>query len=65
LAGWTAAAAAAAPAASTVTPAAWFSGELNWWGLKSSLHLKVAHTHYGSHYSFTSFIKSNHKLGSL
>jgi hypothetical protein len=31
--------------------------ELSWWGLKSSLHLHVAHTHYGSHYSFKYFIK--------
>jgi hypothetical protein len=23
--------------------------ELSWWRLKSSLHLHVAHTHYGSH----------------
>jgi hypothetical protein len=30
--------------------------ELSWWGLKSSLHLRVAHTHYGSHYSFRYFI---------
>jgi hypothetical protein len=28
--------------------------ELSWWGLKSSLHLQVAHTHYGSHYSVRS-----------
>jgi hypothetical protein len=25
--------------------------ELSWWGLKSSLHLRVAHMHYCSHYS--------------
>jgi hypothetical protein len=30
--------------------------ELSWWGLKSSLHLHVGHTHYGSHYSFRYFI---------
>jgi hypothetical protein len=30
--------------------------ELSWWGLKSSLHLHVAHTHYGSHYRFRFFI---------
>jgi hypothetical protein len=28
--------------------------ELSWWGLKSSLHLHVAHTHYCSHYSVSS-----------
>jgi hypothetical protein len=28
--------------------------ELSWWGLKSSLHLHVAHMHYGSHYSVRS-----------
>jgi hypothetical protein len=30
--------------------------ELSWWGLKSSLHLPVAHTHYGSQYNNRSFI---------
>jgi uncharacterized membrane protein len=28
--------------------------ELSWWGLKSSLHLHVAHMHYRSHYSVRS-----------
>jgi hypothetical protein len=32
--------------------------ELSWWGLKSSLQSHVAHTHYGSHYSFRSLINS-------
>jgi hypothetical protein len=32
--------------------------ELSCWGLISSLHLHVAHTHYGSHYSFRYFIYS-------
>jgi hypothetical protein len=30
--------------------------ELSWWGIKSFLHLHVAHTHYGSHYSFEYFM---------
>jgi hypothetical protein len=25
--------------------------QLSWWGLQSSLHLYVAHVHYGSHYN--------------
>jgi hypothetical protein len=33
--------------------------EQSWWGLKSSLHLHVAHTHYGSHYSFRYFINTS------
>jgi hypothetical protein len=28
--------------------------ELSWWGLKSSLHLHIAHMHCGSHYSVRS-----------
>jgi hypothetical protein len=40
--------------------------ELSWWGLKSSLHLHLAHTHYGSHYSSTYFIKQSvQRLGCL
>jgi hypothetical protein len=27
---------------------------LSWWGLKSSVHLHVAHEHHGSHYSVIS-----------
>jgi hypothetical protein len=28
--------------------------KLSWWGLRSSLHLHVAHMHYRSHYSVKS-----------
>jgi hypothetical protein len=32
--------------------------ELSWWGLKRSVHLHVAHTHHGSHYSVRSVINT-------
>jgi hypothetical protein len=37
--------------------------ELSWWGLKSFLHLHVAHTHYGSHYSFRYVINITNNIG--
>jgi hypothetical protein len=48
--------AATAAAVVTATGYSLVHSELSWWEFKTSLHLHVAHTHNGSHYSVRSLI---------